>query len=164
MLQPLFSENHSRVDRLQLATVFVLMLVGLAFVYSATMVTESAMSAPLYKQLWIRQMVWYAVGVGAAIVLCLIDYHTLARWALVFYWGTILLLILGLLIGASRGGARRWFDLGFFSLQPSEFAKIAFILAQAHFLSRPAEELRAPAMFWKAIGLMVLPFLLIMKE
>ena len=51
-----------------------------------------------------------------------------------------------LVVGTVHGwGARRWFDLGYSSLQPSEFAKLAFILAQAHFLSRPAEELRSPA-------------------
>jgi rod shape determining protein RodA len=49
-------------------------------------------------------------------------------------------------------------------LQPSEFAKLAFILAQANFLSRPVEELKQTLNFWKALGLMLLPFLLIMKE
>ena len=89
---------------------------------------------------------------------------SLARWAFVVYWGMIILLILVLLLGTVRSGARRWFDLGFFSLQPSEFAKFAFILAQAHFLSRPIEEVRTPEIFWKAIGLMLLPFILILKE
>jgi rod shape determining protein RodA len=63
-----------------------------------------------------------------------------------------------------RFGARRWIDLGFFQFQPSEFAKLAFIMAQAHFLSRPIEDLRLGSNFWKALGLMMLPFLLIMKE
>ena len=68
-------------------------------------------------------------------------------------------------MAATHGwGARRWIDLAVFQFQPSEFAKLAFILAQAHFLSRPVEELRAPGNFWKPIGLMMLPFLLIMKE
>ncbi len=67
-------------------------------------------------------------------------------------------------IGTMRLGRRRWIDLGFFQFQPSEFAKLAFILAQAHFLSRPAEELQVPRNFFKALGLMVLPFVLIMKE
>jgi rod shape determining protein RodA len=164
MWQALFNERQSRIDRWQLAAMCGLMLLGVAFVYSATMVTESASTAPWFKQLWVRQIVWYLVGLGLAVVVCLFDYHSLARWAMVGYWGTIILLALVLVIGSSRGGARRWFDLGFFSLQPSEFAKIAFIIAQAHFLSRPAEELRAPVLFWKAIGLMVLPFLLILKE
>jgi rod shape determining protein RodA len=51
-----------------------------------------------------------------------------------------------------------------FQFQPSEFAKLAFILAAAHFLSRPADELRQPWIFWKGIGLLLLPFALILKE
>jgi rod shape determining protein RodA len=99
--------------------------------------------------------------------LCLVDYRSISRWAFVLYWLTILLLIAVLIpgIGTTHGwGARRWIDLAFFQFQPSEFAKLAFILAQAHFLSRPVDELRAPANFARALGLMILPFLLIMKE
>jgi rod shape determining protein RodA len=49
-------------------------------------------------------------------------------------------------------------------LQPSEFAKIAFILLLANFLSRPADELRRPRIFWATLGLTLLPFVLILKE
>jgi rod shape determining protein RodA len=164
MFDGFLSESKSRIDKLQIAAICGLMLLGVAFVYSATMVTESASSAPWYNQIWVRQIFWYVVGLGAATAICLINYHTLARWALVLYWGNVLLLFLVLVFGSVRFGARRWFDLGFFSLQPSEFAKLAFILAQAHFLSRPEEEVRSPTIFWQSIGLMILPFLLIMKE
>jgi len=160
----LFSESQSRVDRLQVAALCALMLIGGLFVYSATMVTERAMLDPWFKQLWVRQLVWYIVGAAGAATLCTISYQTLARWAMVAYWFGIALLIAVLFFGTWRAGARRWFDLGFFSLQPSEFAKLAFILAQAHFLSRPAEELRDPMLFFKSIGMMLLPFVLIMKE
>ncbi|MCX6930114.1 MAG: FtsW/RodA/SpoVE family cell cycle protein, partial [Verrucomicrobia bacterium] len=139
-------------------------LSGTAVVYSATMVSESARLAPWYSQSWVRQIVWYVVGTGAAVTLCCVDYHILARWAMVAYWGSVLMLVVVLFFGTVRFGARRWFDLGFFSLQPSEFAKLVFILAQAHFLSRPIEELRILATLWKSLGLMLLPFVLILKE
>jgi len=58
----------------------------------------------------------------------------------------------------------RWIDLGVFQFQPSEFAKLAFILAEAHFLSRPADELRLPSIFFKSLALLAVPFVLIMKE
>jgi rod shape determining protein RodA len=164
MFEDALNEHHPRVDRLQLLSLLCLMALGTAFVFSATTAGDSGSSAPLYNQLWFRQLVWFAVGTGAAIVICLIDYHTLARWSVVIYCLTILLLVAVLIFGTVRSGARRWFDLGFFSLQPSEFAKLAVILALANFLSRPAEELRQPLNFWKAIGMMMLPFLLIMKE
>jgi rod shape determining protein RodA len=161
------NERKPRLDRLQLIALLGLMLLGIAFVYSATMVNESAASARLYNQLWFRQIVWYALGVGACVVLCLIDYHTVIRWSFVVYWASIATLVAVLIpfIGTTHGwGARRWIDLGPFQFQPSEFAKLAFILAAAHFLSRPVDELRLPVNFWKAIGMMLLPFLLIMKE
>jgi rod shape determining protein RodA len=158
------NERQSRLERVQLAALLGLMLVGGVFVYSATMVSESANSAPWFNQSWFRQIVWYTLGTGAALVLCCVDYHIVARWAMVVYWASVLMLVAVLFLGTVRFGARRWFDLGFFSLQPSEFAKLAFILAQAHFLSRPIEELRVLVTFWKALGMMLLPFVLILKE
>jgi rod shape determining protein RodA len=159
-------ERQSKVDWMLVAAVTGLMTIGVAFIYSATSVSETAQVIPIYKQRWFLQMVWYCGGLTAAAILCLIDYHILARWSLVAYWATILLLIAVLIpgIGAMRFGARRWIDLGFFQIQPSEFAKLSFIFAQAHFLSRPADELRLTNVFWKGLGLMILPFVIIMKE
>jgi rod shape determining protein RodA len=96
-----------------------------------------------------------------------VDYHTLARWSFVAYWAMILCLIAVLIphIGSMHNsGARRWIDLPFYQFQPSEFAKLAFILAAANFLSRPVDELRQLKIFGLGLGLIALPFLLIMKE
>ena len=161
------NEPKSRVDKLQLVALCGLMFLGAAFVFSATMVSESAAAAPWYHQSWFRQLVWYVMGSAAAWALCFVDYRSISRWSFVVYWVSILLLVAVLVpgIGTTHGwGARRWIDLAFFQFQPSEFAKLAFILAQAHFLSRPIDELRSPALFARALGLMILPFLLILKE
>ena len=165
MFEATLNERQHRIDRLQLFGLIGLMLLGLAFIYSATRAGEPGTTL-LYNEMWFRQVVWYLAGLGAATVLCLVDYHTLARWSYVIYWATIILLIAVLIpgVGTVRFGARRWFDLHFFQLQPSEFAKLAFILAQASFLSRPLEELKQPHIFWKAIGLMLLPFVLLLLE
>jgi rod shape determining protein RodA len=80
------------------------------------------------------------------------------------YWISALLLVAVLIIGPVRGGARRWIDLKVFQMQPSELAKLTFILVMAHFLSRPVEELRPVRMFWKALAIILLPFGLIMIE
>jgi rod shape determining protein RodA len=159
-------ERELKVDLLQLLAVLGLMFLSVAFVYSAKYAAESAANLAWYHELFFKQIIWFILGLGAAVAICLTDYHTLARWSFVVYWLSILTLIAVLIhkIGSTHGGARRWIDLPGFQFQPSEFAKLAFILAQAHFLSRPVEELRQPDIFWKAIGLMVLPFMLIMKE
>ena len=166
MFNSFLSESQSRIERLQLTALGGLMLLGLAFVYSATTASQ-APGASLVNQLWFRQVIWYSLGASAGVALCMIDYRTLARWSFIVYCGAIFVLIAVLIpgIGKDHGwGARRWIDIGPLQAQPSEFAKLAFILAQANFLSRPPDEVAAPGVFWKSIGLMILPFLLIMKE
>src|SRR5882724_8193940 len=159
------NERATRIDYLQLLAALSLMIVSVAFVYSATRVNEG--NYTWYHQSFFKQIIWFIIGLGAAGGVCLVDYHTLTRWSLVVYWASIFTLVAVLIphIGTTHGwGARRWIDLGPFQFQPSEFAKLAFILAAANFLSRPPDELKQHEIFWKGIGLMMLPFVLILKE
>lgn len=141
-----------------LAAISGLMLIGVAFVYSA-----SSFSDPGSK-LWLKQVIFYGAGMGAGAALCLIPYETWSRWSAPAYWASIIGLVLVLVLGAARFGAKRWIDFGFFQFQPSEFAKLAFIFMMANYLSRPPEELREPGIFIKALALTALPFILILKE
>lgn len=173
------NERESRFDSLQLLAVAGLLIVGVLFVYSATMADEPVGLWQQFRELrfvefvrWLlhelffRQVIWYGVGAVAAVVVTFVPYQSLTRWAYVLYWITVVSLVAVLVphVGSMRFGARRWIDLGFFQFQPSEFAKLAFIFALAHFLSRPQEELRSPQLFWRALAMIGLPFLLIMKE
>jgi rod shape determining protein RodA len=166
MVDPSINEHHRRPDRLQLAALCALMFIGAAFIYSATMVNTAESLKSWYNQVWIHQIVWYALGIGAGAMFCIVDYHTLARWSFVAYGVTILCLVAVLIphVGTVHNGARRWISLGLFQFQPGEFAKLAFIFAAANFLSRPPDELKQRAIFWRGIGLMMLPFVLILKE
>lgn len=161
---PLGQERQSKLDWLMVAALAGLMVCGVVFIYSATMANEAAGFTPWYNQLFIRQIFWCVLGAVAGGLVCLTDYQRLARWSYVAYWVTVVLLVVVLVMGAKVYGARRWIDLGPFKLQPSEFAKIAFILALGNFLSRPVDELRRPLLFWKALGLLALPFGLILRE
>ena len=51
-------ERQSKVDWMLVAAVTGLMTIGLAFIYSATSVSETAQVIPLYKQRWFLQLVW----------------------------------------------------------------------------------------------------------
>ncbi|MBO35755.1 MAG: cell cycle protein [Verrucomicrobiales bacterium] len=155
-----------RLDKILLLALGGLMLFGIAFVLSATRSNEIYAEASLWRQPFFKQVVFYTIGLGAATVLCLRDYHSLARYAFVFYWICIAMLVVVLIpgIGAERYGARRWFDLGITQFQPSELAKVAFLLAMAQFLSRPREELQHKPVLLKGLGLAALPFGLILLE
>ena len=139
-----------------------LMCLGGAFIFSATAGHSAAL--PWYRQMYVHQILWYLLGLCAAAALLAVDYSRLARWAGVAYGLTLLLLVAVFVFGARIHGGKRWITLGVFGLQPSEFAKIAFILLLANFLSRPAAELRRPRVFWATLGLTLAPFVLILKE
>lgn len=149
---------ESRVDWLLLLPLAGLMLIGAAFIFSASTASNPD------STYWLKQVVCYGLGVGVALALCFIPYETLSRFAIVGYWLSILLLVAVMLFGTVRFGAKRWIDLGFFQFQPSEFAKLAFIFMMGSYLSRSQEELFDPAVFLRGIGLAVLPFVLILKE
>jgi len=153
-----------RVDGLMFGALIGLMVFGGTFVLSAA-IGQYEME-PLQNTYFFRQMVFYGVGLCLAALFVVVDYHRIAGWSRATYWVMILLLILVLIpgIGEVRQGARRWFDLGVTLIQPSEFAKLAFIFALADFLTRPNEEMLMPGVFLKALGMTALPFILILKE
>lgn len=152
------------LDWLQIAAVLGLMCIGAAFIYSASSSNESSVTLPWFKQFHSKQIIWYIAGILGAVVISLIRYQVLVRWSLVLYWLTILLLLAVPLLGKEIYGAKRWIDVGPLRIQPSEFAKISFILVQAHFLSRPVDELRIGGNFAKSLAMTALPFLLILKQ
>ncbi len=166
MISPLVAPRtrEAHVDWPLWIAAFGLMLVGVAFIYSATGDTDAAANLPWWRYRAIGHLFAFIFGLGAVFVLCLEDYGRLARWSLVAYWVSIVLLVGVFLVGVSRNGAKRWIDFGPIQFQPSEFAKLAFLFALANFLSRPPEELRLPGNFVKALGMALLPFGLILKE
>jgi rod shape determining protein RodA len=166
MFHARLNERESPVQWAMLLALLALMIIGTAFIYSATANNDMFRQLAWYRQPAFKQIAFYTLGLGCATALCFVSYRRLARWSLVVYWATILTLVAVLIpsVGTKVFGARRWIDLGFFNFQPSEFAKLACIMVQASFLSRPVEELRAGGVFVKALGLTVLPFLLILRE
>ncbi len=116
-----------------LASVVVLVAFGLLMVFSASSVTalNSTGDAAYYLK---RQLAFIALGTAVAVVLAKVDYHVWVRSALMIVWVvTVVLLVAVVALGTDNGmGATRWIDLGFFDLQPSEFAKITVIFTAAN--------------------------------
>jgi len=107
--------------------------IGVAFIYSAQF-TQPAND-------WWKQVVWLTGGTGIYLAVALIDYRL---WLSVWHWfylACIVLLVAVFLPGAGgsaaeRWGAQRWLDFGFFTLQPSEPAKVAVLFVTASILTR----------------------------
>ncbi len=162
--RPLGTRRDSAIDWPLWLAVAGLMLFGAAFIFSATGAADSSAGLPWWRFRVMNQVLAYLAGLGVVVVLCLVDYARLARWSLVAYWFSIGLLLAVALFGVSRLGAQRWIDLGPIQFQPSELAKLAFLFALANFLARPPGELNSPGLFVRALGMALLPFLLILKQ
>lgn len=152
------------LDRWLWLAVVGLMAIGAAFIYSATASADIANRLPWWRFRVVGQIVAYGLGLGLVALLCCVDYARLARWSLVAYWASMAALLAVPFFGVSRLGARRWIDIGPFQFQPSEFAKLAFLFALANYLSRPAAELATRGVFFRSIGMALLPFGLILKQ
>jgi cell division protein FtsW len=98
----------------------------------------------------VMQSIWCALGLIGALTMTLLDYRQLKRiWWLIFGLA-LLLLVLVLVLGIVRGNARRWFNLGPASFQPSEVAKLAVVIALAWY----AERYRRQMPTWK-MGILI---------
>jgi rod shape determining protein RodA len=84
--------------------------------------------------------------------------------AYVLYGASCLLLLGVFLWGSIAKGATRWIDLGLFTFQPSEPAKIALILATARILTDQKFDLQKPAHLLKVIGLALIPLALVLVQ
>jgi cell division protein FtsW len=111
--------------------VAALLALGMVMLYSASMAQVGARYLAM-------QLVWCAAGLTACVVAAAADY----RWLKKVWWlllgGAVLMLVLVLShhFGSVRGNARRWFSFGFINFQPSEFAKLALLVALAWYGER----------------------------
>src|SRR5205085_906268 len=112
-----------------LLLVYLLSFIGVLVIYSAT---RGDVSAAFHK----KQLIFIALGTLGLVVTATLDYHLYLRFARPFYWLNIAMLLLVKLKGHGTNGAVRWIKIGFFQLQPSEFAKLFIILTLGAYLAR----------------------------
>lgn len=90
-----------------------------------------------------RQLLFAGIGVIAMFFIMNVDYWTWRTWSkmlmIICFFLLLLVLIPG--IGMERNGSRSWIGVGAFSIQPSEFMKLAMIAFLAKFLSEKQKTL-----------------------
>ena len=113
------------VDVPLLLVVIALIVFGLIMLYSASFdFSFNEYDSPTY--MFSRQMKWLGIGIVAAILLSMFDYHKWRRMVLVAMLGTIGLLVTVLIVNEIRLGASRTLING--SYQPSELAKLMAVI------------------------------------
>jgi rod shape determining protein RodA len=112
----------------------------------------------------VRQAIAIGLGVAGLLVALAVDPDRYRRLQKPIYVATIVLMLLVFALAEETRGSRRWLDLGPFQFQPSEFGKLLFVLALAGFLADRARRLNEARVVLGAIGLAVVPILLVFKQ
>ncbi|MCX5641778.1 MAG: rod shape-determining protein RodA [Candidatus Omnitrophica bacterium] len=155
--------NANRKEKLYLPLLVltgILIFIGLVLIFSAGRVINQSLSA-----LFLRQIIWAAVGFTALALLARIDFHLWTRNAGFLYFIMLLILALVLVFGHGRSETQRWFKLGALYLQPSEPAKILFIFVLASYIARHKETISSfLTIFMAALFLLLPPMFLILMQ
>ncbi len=142
-----------------LVVAIILSIIGLIALFSATQEAE--------QDDFKKQIIWLVVSIIIMVIVMLINYEILVKLSPVFY-GIFMILLIAVLFTKPVNGATSWFDIGIFSLQPSEFAKIVVILFLAFIISKIQEkyieDINRPTRLLIIFVVVAIPLLLIIKQ
>lgn len=137
----------------------LLIAIGLVALYSATLNTE-------FEE-FKKQLIWLAISIPILIVSIVVNYEFMAKISPVLY-GISIILLIAVLFTEPISGATSWFNVGSFSLQPSEFAKIVVVLLYALVVSKiqkkGKDEISRPTRLLLSLLVAIVPVLLIVKQ
>src|ERR1700733_11559110 len=145
-------------DWVLLAIVGAINTIGVLEIYSST--HASGMAGMQWKQ-----MGWIAVGRVGRFLISRIDYHTLMDQAPALYLVGVAGLLVVLVLGFSRLGAKRWISLGgLMNLQVSELMKLIIIIVLARYFAEVRTDRLTLADLFKIGILTLIPVVLILKQ
>lgn len=162
-------KDENRIDWGIIFCVLMLALVGLASIFVAA--AHDTGSTSVVKAV-VSQLIWYAIGAVAIVVIMQFDSEQL--WKIAPYaYGVGIFLLFAVLFLYSRSyfvqtGAKSWFAIGPLTFQPSEIMKPAYILMEAKVIAAhnnryPVHTVKSD---WKLIGVMflwTLPVIILLK-
>lgn len=152
-----------RLDWLSLLLYLSLAVFGIVNIYSATYVEGQTdlfnLETPVGKQ-----SLFFLLGlIGGGLILFL-NIKIFDHLSTPFYFLMILLLVSLFFFGKTISGARSWFSVGGFGLQPSEFAKIGTALFLAKILSNFQTNLKTPKSLLQVSAILLTPMFLIVLQ
>ena len=143
---------------LLIATI-ILSIIGLVALFSATQEVG-------YDEFY-KQCIWFVVSLIIMIIVMLIDYEVIVKTSPIFY-GIFIVLLIAVLFTKPVNGATSWFDIGFFSFQPAEFAKIFVILFLAYAINKiqmnNRSNINKPTRLLILLAILGIPVLLIVMQ
>lgn len=149
--------KYLRFDWVSLFLYLILVGIGLANIYSAVYDAENTAIATSFMQ---KQLISLGIGLILIFLFQFIDVKFFERYASILFLVSIISLLGLWVFGTEVSGARSWYTIGGFSLQPSEFAKVGVALALAKHLGGFNTQISKPRDYMGAFVIMAIPALL----
>jgi rod shape determining protein RodA len=147
-------------DWILFAIMVSLVTIGVLVIYSTSFKAIGLSSA---SDMW-HQLVFASGGITVFFLLARFDYRIWGRIGNWLYGACIASLVFVLVFAHSVLGAKRWIDLGFFQVQPSEFMKLALIIVLAKLFADNYDQLEHPKFFLISLAYLALPMALVFKQ
>ncbi|BCZ44701.1 rod shape-determining protein RodA [Clostridium gelidum] len=147
------------IDKTLLISLILLILYGILNVYLCTKAQ--------YGLFFVKsQVIWFALSMLALYIFMAVDYTTIFNYVPIFYWGSVILLLLAMVpgIGVVVNGARGWIRVGGFGFQPAEIAKLGIILMIAKRLDEMEGKINEVKNFFILVFYAAVPVLIIVRQ
>ena len=159
-----FQNINIRLDFAILISTLLLVLYGILVIYSSEFYPHNQFDQEQEGNLYIKQIIFLIPSLAVMIFLYFFNYQNLVKYIVPIYVIMLTLLIAVLLVGREVHGAKSWFGVGDFGIQPSEFSKIFFVIVLAGFLTKIGNKIQELKYFLISLVLMVIPAGLIFLE
>ena len=155
----------SRIDFRTIPILLALMMISILVIAATTgdpgEIGEEVLFTPTAK----NQIRWFAIGGCVYLFFAGLDYRKLKKWTWFLYFGMLVLLI-GLFFVPAIQNVHRWYRIPGvnFAFQPSEYAKLIVVMTLSLYLENKGREIGQKRATLKSILIVLVPFLLILKQ
>ena len=150
------------IDWLTLLMYLLIVSVGWLNLYSTSAEDGGALLA--LDSFHGREAIFIIASIVIGIIILLLDVKFIDFLSYIIYGVAIVLLLATLVLSKSTGGATAWINLGVFKLQPTEFAKVATLLALSKWISRFNFSMDRFMEVLIPVGIVLLPMLLVLLQ
>ncbi len=152
-----------RIDWFSILLYALLVVIGFTNIYSSTFSEEST-SIFNFSKIYGKQLMFIIISIVAIIIVLALEASFYERFSSILYSISLVSLAGLFVFGKTVAGATSWYNLGFFSLQPSELAKVGTALALAKYLSDIQTDIKRKKDQFYAFLILLIPAFLVIPQ
>lgn len=153
----------ANIDWITILLYMALVAMGWVNIFSASVPVEGVSEFNFASE-YGRQLIFIGLSLFLIVFLLSLDAKVYEKYAGLYYIGAMLSLVGLFLFGKTVNGQTNWYGIGSFSIQPSEFAKVATALALAKYIESPNIDLSRFSTQIRALSIIGIPILLILPN